>query len=165
MTDEPINQRAQQVLKTLVEQYIKAGQPVGSKALATRTKLDLSPASIRHVLADLEAQGYLQAPHTSAGRIPTVKGYRLFINSLLQMQTLNEDVIASCQQRLDPDLDQKSLLQTATGMLSQMTKFAGIVTIASPQQSKLRQVEFLSLSQSRVLVVLVFGEKEGKSVV
>src|SRR5919202_3394952 len=90
-----LNERAQILLKTLVERYIAEGQPVGSRALSKYSGLDLSPASIRNVMADLEEMGFVASPHTSAGRVPTPRGYRMFVDSLLAVQHIDESVLES----------------------------------------------------------------------
>src|SRR5688572_10196720 len=114
-TSEPIiNERAQHLLKVLVERYIRDGQPVGSRTLAEETSFGLSSATIRNVLADLEEHGYLRSPHTSAGRVPTVKGYRLFVDSLLTMQPLDPTSLAQFKQQLNLDQNVTELAATAS---------------------------------------------------
>ena len=104
--DLPLNQRTQHLLKALVERYIRDGQPVGSLTLARDAGLDLSAATVRNVMADLEELGYLRSPHTSAGRVPTVRGYRLFIDALLHVQPLAEPEIESLRRRIFQNLAQ-----------------------------------------------------------
>lgn len=160
MNDVTLNQRAQQILKTLVERYIQDGSPIGSKALAEECALGLSPATIRNILADLEDHGYLTSPHTSAGRIPTPLGYRLFVNSLLTVKPLETQELHVLQSKLDPDLAMTHLLQSASSMLSSMTQLAGVVALPKRNRTALRQVEFLALSANRVLVILVLNNRE-----
>lgn len=160
MTEQPINERAQHLLKVLVERYIRDGQPVGSRVLARESGMDLSPATIRNVMADLEDMGLVKAPHTSAGRVPTARGYRLFIDSLLTVRPLEVEAIRQLEDQLDPDMDLQGLLERAALMLSGVTHMAGLVMLPRREHVILRHVEFLPLSQSRVLVILVVNEKE-----
>lgn len=160
MSDITINQRAQQVLKTLVERYIQEGTPIGSKILAEECALGLSPATIRNILADLEDNGYLISPHTSAGRIPTSMGYRLFVNNLLTVKPIDTAEIQVLKNQLDPDLQMPNLLQSASSLLSSITKLAGVVALPRRNRLELRQVEFLPLSSNRVLVILVLNNRE-----
>jgi len=161
-SDNPITERAQHLLRVLVERYIRDGQPVGSKTLAGETALGLSSATIRNVLADLEEHGYLRSPHTSAGRVPTVKGYRFFVDSLLTFQGLDLDKTAykQVQQQLSPDQNVNELVASASNLLSDITRMAGLVMLPKREQVLLRHVEFLPLSDKRVLVILVLNEQE-----
>lgn len=160
MTEVSVNQRAQQILKILVERYIKDGFPVGSKTIAEEYELGLSPATIRHILAELEEAGHLTSPHTSAGRVPTAKGYRFFVNSLLTIKPLQGDVIHDVEATLDPDLPLSSLLESASSLLSNLTNLTGVVALPRRNRIELRQVEFLPLSGNRVLVILVLNNRE-----
>lgn len=161
-SDIPITERAQHLLKVLVDRYIREGQPVGSKTLAEETALGLSSATIRSVLADLEEHGYLRSPHTSAGRVPTVKGYRFFVDSLLTVQRLDLDKAAYKQvkQQLSPDQNLNELVANASNLLSDITRMAGLVMLPKRERVLLRHVEFLPLSDKRVLVILVLNEHE-----
>ncbi|MFI4954293.1 MAG: heat-inducible transcriptional repressor HrcA [Gammaproteobacteria bacterium] len=170
MNNEIINERSQQVLKLLVECYISEGQPVGSRTLVDVGDLGLSSATVRNVMADLEAKGYLMAPHTSAGRIPTARGLRFFVDSLLTVQKIDGTVLDKMQHSLNcrdsqPNLDKKSLLANASEILSQLTHFAGLVTIPLQEKIVLRHVEFLPLSDRRILVILVINEREVRNVI
>jgi heat-inducible transcriptional repressor len=160
MSGNGLNQRAQQILKILVERYIQDGFPVGSRTLAEESTLGLSPATIRNILADLEDAGYLISPHTSAGRIPTAQGYRLFVNSLLTVQSLQDHASQELQHKLNGDLAMPSLLQSASSLLSGLTQLIGVVALPRQNRTKLRQVEFLPLSANRVLVILVLNDRE-----
>ncbi|MBL4585075.1 MAG: heat-inducible transcription repressor HrcA [Pseudomonadales bacterium] len=155
-----INPRAQQLLKILIERYIIDGQPVGSKTLAEVADLSVSSATIRNILSELEGQGYIQSPYTSAGRIPTERGYRFFVDSLLTIKPLAEHEIFTIRQNFDPDKPAQMLVEAASKMLSRMTQLAAVVTLPAASHTVLRQVEFLPLSNTRVLVILVFNEKE-----
>ncbi len=160
MSETPVNQRAQQVLKILVERYIQDGQPVGSKTIAEEYALGLSPATIRHILADLEEAGYLASPHTSAGRIPTSQAYRVFVNSLITTKPLERVDIQELQSQLNPDMALANLLQSASTVLSSLTQLTGIVALPRRNRAELRQVEFLPLSSNRVLVILILNNRE-----
>ncbi len=157
---DTVNQRAQHVLKVLVERYIQDGAPVGSKTLAEESSLGLSSATIRNILADLEEAGYLISPHTSAGRIPTPQGYRYFVNSLLTTKPFTSDSVHDLKDKLDPDLTVPSLIQSASSLLSGLTQLIGVVTLPRRNRIELRQVEFLALSGNRVLVILVLNTRE-----
>ncbi len=155
-----LNDRARHLLKTLVDCYMKDGQPVGSKTLADASGLNISTATIRNVMASLDQLGLVSAPHTSAGRIPTDQGLRLFVDSMLEIKRLDEHMLNRLKAQLDPDQDRDALLGTASSLLSEMTQMAGIITIPKGGQLTLRQIEFLSLSDNRVLAILVINEKE-----
>jgi len=160
MSETPVNQRAQQILKILVERYIQDGLPIGSKTIAEEYALGLSPATIRNILADLEEAGYLSSPYTSAGRIPTSQGYRLFVNGLLTAKPLDEVDVTALQHQLNPDMALSNLLQSASTVLSSLTQLTGIVALPRRNKIQLRQVEFLPLSGNRVLVILVLNNRE-----
>lgn len=155
-----LNERAQHLLKVLVERYIRDGQPVGSRALSRDSGLSLSPATIRNVMADLEEFGLLTAPHTSAGRVPTASGYRVFVDTLLSVQPLGKGEVRHLQGAIDPDFDTDTLVKTASTMLSSLTHLTGVVMVPKHETTVLRQVEFLPLSDRRVLVILVVNERE-----
>jgi heat-inducible transcriptional repressor len=155
-----ISERARILLKTLVERHIRDGQPVGSKTLLEEAGLPVSAATIRNVMSDLEDKGYLHSPHTSAGRVPTALGYRLFVDSLLQVKPLDEEAVARMRAELNPDKSSTELVQSASALLSSITAQAGLVTVPRQEAHQLRQVEFLPLSGDRVLVILVINERE-----
>src|SRR5512134_2095799 len=121
-----LDRRAQLLLKTLVERYIAEGQPVGSRTLSRHSGLDLSPATIRNVMSDLEELGLIASPHTSAGRVPTPAGYRFFIDSLLVVKPIDSRELHQLEDQLHPDNPQR-VIQSASQLLSQLTKFAGVV--------------------------------------
>jgi len=143
-----LDDRARLLLKTLVERYIAEGQPVGSRTLSRVTGLELSPATIRNVMADLEEHGLIASPHTSAGRIPTARGYRLFVDTML---TANRDEITA--PTLAADQPQK-VIANAAAMLSNLSQFVGVV-MAPRRASTFRHIEFLRLSEKRLLVIIV----------
>jgi len=159
--DEP-SDRSRQILRVLVDQYISDGQPVGSRTLAKRSRLDLSPATIRNVMADLEDLGFIDSPHTSAGRVPTAKGYRFFVDTLLKLQPPAARDIDRLQHRLADEGGGtgKEIAAAASSVLSSLTSLAGIVTIPRQTRVELRQVEFLPLSDRRVLAILVVNDSE-----
>jgi heat-inducible transcriptional repressor len=158
--NDRINERAQLLLKTLIERYIRDGQPVGSKALAKDAKLDLSPATIRNVVADLERLGLVSSPHTSAGRVPTELGYRLFIDNLVSIKPLQSREVQALATSLDPASDTPQLVEMASTMLSGLTQMAGVVMLPTQKPAPLRQIEFLPLSENRVLAILVFNKED-----
>jgi heat-inducible transcriptional repressor len=149
-----MDKRAQTLLKTLVEHYISDGQPVGSRTLSKCSGLDLSPASIRNVMADLEDMGFIVSPHTSAGRVPTPRGYRLFVDTLLTVQPLRQEEIQQLEHRLSSP-DPQELIASAAGLLSNLTQFAGLVMIPKRRSIAFRQLEFLPLSEKRILLIIV----------
>jgi len=155
-----LNDRAAILLKQLVASYINDGQPVGSKKLAQDAGLDISSATIRNVMCGLEEKGLVIAPHTSAGRIPTEQGLRLFVDSLLEVQPIEDDLISQLKQKLDPDKDVNDLVSQASQLVSEMTQMAGIVSVPKQTHAKLRHIEFLPLPEKRVLAILVTNEKD-----
>ena len=155
-----LSERAQVLLKTLIEKYIDEGQPVASKILAQHSGLDVSSATIRNVLADLEDMGLVKSPHTSAGRVPTDLGYRIFVDSLVTVQPIRESDIQNIRQRLNPEQSAKDLALSASGLLSGITSMASIVMMPKRTHKSLRHIEFLPLSENRVLSILVINECE-----
>jgi heat-inducible transcriptional repressor len=152
-----LDHRAQQLLKALVERYIAEGQPVGSRVLSRQSGLELSPATIRNVMADLEELGFIASPHTSAGRIPTPKGYRLFVDSLMVVQPLADVEITRLEGELAADRPQQ-LVSAAAQLLSQLSHFAGVVLTPRRREAGFRHLEFLRLSERRVLLIIVTPE-------
>jgi heat-inducible transcriptional repressor len=159
-TEIELSERSQYLFKCLVERYIMEGQPVGSRTLARDAKLDLSPATIRNVMADLEDAGYIKSPHTSAGRIPTVQGYRLFVDSMLTCRDPSAKEIRDMEMRLEAEGDIHTLLENTSSMLSEVTKLAGLVMVPVADRHALRRVEFLPLNDNRVLAILVTNDRE-----
>lgn len=158
---EALSERAQHLLRSLVERYIREGQPVGSRTLSRDSGLDLSPATIRNVMSDLEELGFIGSPHTSAGRVPTAKGYRFFVDTLIHFEPPDADLIHRLQLRLASRSESdKALLQSASNQLSQLTHMAGLVTLPRQMVGSLRQIEFLPLSERRILAILIVNEKE-----
>ena len=155
-----LDERAKTLLKTLVERYIADGQPVGSRTLSRASGLELSPATIRNVMADLEELGLIVSPHTSAGRVPTARGYRLFVDTMLTARPVDaEATLAQLlteiggSRELQPDQPQRVIAQAAS-MLSSLSTFVGVIT-APRRAGVFRHIEFLRLGERRVLVILV----------
>jgi heat-inducible transcriptional repressor len=159
--EEGLNERAQLLLKALIENYIRDGQPVGSRTLSRDSGLSLSSATIRNVMADLEDLGFVASPHTSAGRIPTDKGYRFFVDTLLKLKPLHQEEIEEIERRLSSEAaNGRSLVQTASQMLSSVTHMAGLVTLPNPNYVALSQIEFIALSENRALAIMVMNNRE-----
>jgi heat-inducible transcriptional repressor len=152
-----MDKRAQILLKTLVEHYISDGQPIGSRTLLQHSGLDVSTATIRNVMSDLEQMGFIASPHTSAGRIPTQKGYRLFVDSLLTVQPLDANAVNQLKSGLSSP-NQKELINSAADMLSQLTQFAGLVMIPKRPRVAFKHLEFLPLTEKRILVIIVTSD-------
>jgi heat-inducible transcriptional repressor len=153
-----LTDRAQILLKTLVERYIADGEPVGSRTLSRHAGLDLSPASIRNVMADLEEMGFVASPHTSAGRVPTPRGYRFFVDTLLTVRPLAQVEVAQLETSLAAS-DPQRLIAQASSLLSDLSQFAGLV-MTPRRNPAFRQIEFLSLSEKRILLIIVTMEGE-----
>lgn len=158
--DVILNERSMQLLKTLVERYISDGQPVGSRALAKDCDMNLSPATIRNVMADLEDMGLICSPHTSAGRMPTVSGYRLFVDSLLTVKPLDQQEVSWLNNELQATDDSSQIISSASRLLAELTQMVGVVTLPRREIVSLRHIEFLPLSNTRVLVIFVTNEQE-----
>lgn len=149
-----LDHRAQTLLKALVERYIADGQPVGSRALSKISGLDLSPATIRNIMADLEDMGLVASPHTSAGRVPTPRGYRMFVDTLLTVQTLDENAVEFQLKPRHLSGSPQRIISSAAQVLSSLSQFAGVV-LTPRRESVFQQVEFLRLSEKRILLVIV----------
>ena len=158
--DKKLDARARQLLRTLIAQYIADGQPVGSRTLARHSGLDVSAATIRNVMADLEEIGLLAAPHTSAGRMPTAQGYRMFVDSLIEMQPLGEPELEQLRRELPTDASTPDLLGSATSLLSEMTRFVGVVSVPKREEFPFRHIDFVALGGNRVLTILVFADND-----
>ena len=154
----PLSERAEDLFRRLVHRYIRDGRPVGSRTLARDSGRNLSPATIRNVMADLEELGLLSAPHASAGRVPTAQGYRLFVDTMLHTQPLASAEVKTLEEKLDAADQADTLAESTSALLSEITHLAGIVMLPRQEQVILRHVEFLSLSDKRVLVILVTNE-------
>ena len=152
-----LDARAQHLLKTLIERYVAEGQPVGSRSLSKHSGLDLSPATIRNVMADLEEMGLIASPHTSAGRMPTPRGYRFFVDTLMVVKPLEQREIHRLEGELEGDRPQQ-IVNAAASVLSQLTHFAGVVMTPRRREAAFRHLEFLRLSDRRVLLIVVTPE-------
>ncbi len=152
--------RARRLLRTLIAQHIHDGEPVGSRTLARQSGLDVSPATIRNIMSDLEEIGLISAPHTSAGRVPTPQGYRVFVDSLLQMQPLPDAELSRLRASMPTGAGPQALLTNASELLSAMSQFVGVVTVPQRTAFAFRMIEFVPLDGNRVLVVLVFTDNE-----
>ena len=152
--------RARQLLRTLVSRHIRDGEPVGSQTLARHAGLDVSPATIRNILASLEDAGLLAAPHSSAGRVPTAQGYRLFVDSLLQVKPLGEGEVSRLRSELPAGAGTQALLGNTSELLSAMTHFVGMVSVPGRESFAFRQIEFVALDPQKVLAILVFADGE-----
>ena len=155
-----LNSRAQHLLKVLVEQYIRSGQPIASTALAAQSGLSLSSATIRNVMANLERLGLIHAPHTSAGRIPTAQGYRVFVDSLVNVETLDATTLQHVESEIDHASNSTELIQAASNLVSGLTQYAGIVTVPQRNSIGIRHIEFIHLSADQIIAVLVFTDGE-----
>jgi len=157
-----LDDRARILLKTLIERYIADGQPVGSRSLSRFSGLDLSAATVRNVMADLEEMGFIASPHTSAGRIPTARGYRLFVDSLLTVDRIGAEHIHQLEDQLQPSPSQsrpaQQVISTASNLLSQLTHFAGVVIAPRHAAPTIRQLEFLKLADKRILLIIVTSD-------
>ena len=157
----PKSDRAQHLLRVLIQRYIRDGQPVGSRTLAKDSGLDLSPATIRNVMSDLEDLGLVSAPHTSAGRVPTVAGYRVFVDTLVRYRQPKGMDVDKLRQKIRGDVDDAGALVTSvSNLLSDITHLAGVVTVPRGQHATLRQIEFLPLSENRILTILVINDRD-----
>ena len=154
------DERARRLLKTLIETYIDEGTPVASKRLANLPGINVSSATVRNIMADLEAKGLVMSPHTSAGKMPTQAGLRFFVDSLLSIEPLNETALTHFRNELNPDRSAKDLVETASRLLSHVTRMAGLVTVPRRDVTALRHVEFLALPGQRVLVIMVVNDRE-----
>lgn len=156
-----LDPRARQLLRTLIARHIQDGEPVGSQTLARHAGLDVSPATIRNILADLEEVGLLSAPHTSAGRVPTAQGYRVFVDSLLKVQPLPGGELARLRSELaGSGGGTQSLLGSASELVSAMTRFVGVVSVPRRGQFAFRHIDFVPLDGQRVMAILVFADND-----
>ncbi|MDR7134574.1 heat-inducible transcriptional repressor [Lysobacter niastensis] len=158
--DPALDPRARQLLRTLIGRYIRSGEPVGSQTLARHSGLDVSSATIRNILSDLEEAGLLSAAHSSAGRIPTAQGYRLFVDSLLQVRPLPESDVVRLRSELPAGSGTQALLGSASELLSAMTHFVGVVSVPKREQFAFRRIDFVPLDGQRVLAILVFADND-----
>ena len=159
-SDPILDPRARQLLRTLIGRYIQSGEPVGSQTLARHAGLDVSPATIRNILSDLEDVGLLSAPHSSAGRVPTAQGYRLFVDSLLQVSPLPEGEVSRLRSELPAGSGTQALLGSASELLSAMTHFVGVVSVPNRAQFAFRRIGFVPIDAQRVLAIVVLADND-----
>ncbi len=155
-----LDARARQLLRALIAQYIAEGEPVGSRTLAKNAGLDVSPATIRNVMSDLEDLGLLSAPHTSAGRVPTAQGYRVFVDSLLELKPLDQPQVDALRRELPTQVPTQDLLNGVSSLLSDVTHFVGVVTVPKREEFPFKHIDFVPLGGNRVLVILVFADND-----
>lgn len=155
-----LDPRARRLLHTLIAQHIRDGEPVASRSLAQQAGLEVSSATIRSIMADLEHVGLLAAPHTSAGRVPTTQAYRVFVDSLLEIEPLRETDINRLREQMAPGVSTQSLLAQASEVLSAMSHFVGVVTVPQRNNSAFKHIDFVPLDDNRVLVIMVFPDNE-----
>jgi len=163
MSENPKNEikdREQQILKLLVDHYIDQGTPVGSRTLSKLPGIDISPASVRNVMGDLEEMGLLKSPHTSAGRIPTSKAYRVFVDSLLEVKEPDSSSVQNLKTALASGTSNQSLVTAATQHLSGFTRMAGMVTVPRRDGNDIQRIEFVPLSDRRVLAILIINNED-----
>ncbi|MFO1506072.1 MAG: heat-inducible transcriptional repressor HrcA [Lysobacterales bacterium] len=152
----PLDARARQLLRALISRYVADGHPVGSRTLAKASGLDVSPATIRNIMSDLEEIGLVSAPHTSAGRVPTAHGYRVFVDSLLEVNPLDDTQVEQLRRELPAGSATPELLGSASTLLSEMTHFVGVVSVPRREEFAFRHIDFVTLDAERLLVILVF---------
>jgi len=153
--------RARRILSAIVDKYIQEGIPIGSKSLSLADNIGLSPASIRNVMSDLEELGFIASPYTSSGRVPTSKGYRFFIDSLLILQPVEATELERIKKRVNlHESNSRELAISVSNTLSAITKLAGIVTIPKQQVTRLKEIDFIKLSEKRILAIIVMNETE-----
>jgi len=158
--ENDVDLRAQQLFKLLVEHYIADGTPVASKALAMLPEVQVSSATVRSVMGDLEALGLVSSPHTSAGKIPTQLGLRFFVDTLLSVEPWQDARAKEIEAELHPDMSSSELVNAASNVLSQFTQMTCLITTPRRNQVSLRQIEFLRLDELRILVILVLSDRE-----
>jgi heat-inducible transcriptional repressor len=159
-SSDQLDERAQHLLRTLVARYISEGTPVGSRTLSRDSGLDLSPATIRNIMSDLEEGGFVMSPHTSAGRVPTIKGYRFFVDTIVRLSPPRDEGLLQLEELSLDGANPQSLALSTSNLLSAVTRLAGVVTVPRRTHPELRQIEFLRLSDQRVLAILVVNETE-----
>src|SRR2546425_947269 len=159
---DALDERARRILSSIVRDHIRGGEPVGSHAIAARPEVDCSSATVRAVMADLEALGFLEKPHTSAGRVPTASGYRYYVDVLLHLTPplpAERELIERSAQDAASQVD--GLMAEASRILHRLTRHAGVVASPRPQGERLRRIEFLKLREGRILAVLVSASGRG----
>ncbi len=166
MDKSTLDDRARHLLGVLVRHYIDAGRPVGSKILAGHAGLELSAATVRNVMAELERRGFIHSPHTSAGRVPTPRGYRFFVETMLTAESAQEHLTAHIQARLDEHSSVNDVIGEVSNMLSSLTNFVGVVTVPRQDLFSFQRIEFVPIDERQVLAVVVLtgGEVQNRVV-
>lgn len=159
-TSLDLSERAQSLFKHLVEAYLNDGFPIGSQSLVKRSAIDISSATVRNIMVDLEHRGLVSSPHVSSGKVPTQEGLRLFVDSLISVQPLDDFAEDYVREELSADLTPQELVESASHILSEVSQLAGLVTTPGPDQIELRHVEFLKLSGNQILAIFVLNERE-----
>ncbi|MEM9530387.1 MAG: heat-inducible transcriptional repressor HrcA [Pseudomonadota bacterium] len=164
MAGKQLNDRARHLLGVLIRHYIDAGRPLGSKVLAGHSGLDLSPATIRNVMSELEKRGFIHAPHTSAGRVPTVRGYRFFVETMITADAAEQHLKRQIQQRLAEPASTTEVIEEVSSMLSSLTNFVGVVTVPRRDLFCFHRIEFVPLNDRQVLAIVVLqgGEVQNR---
>lgn len=160
MSYDPLKPRAMRVLQLLIEQHLRVGQPIGSKSLASLPGLNISSATIRNIMVDLGERGLIEAPHRSSGRVPTTRGYRIFVDNLVTLAPTDNALLEQLQEVLDLELTTDERIEKTSKILAQFTHMAGIISIPNQELSALRQIEFLPLAGQRILVIIIVNQKE-----
>jgi heat-inducible transcriptional repressor len=152
---ENLNTRQELLLKALVESFISDGQPVGSTKLSKASDIDISSATIRNVFVDLEDLGYIYSPHKSAGRVPTELGYRMFVDKMIKVQPVNSQLIKKLKLNLMQGIERKNIVKNTNEILSNITGLTGIISLPTHQNTELKQIDFLKLSDNKILAILI----------
>jgi heat-inducible transcriptional repressor len=155
-----LDNRSRHLLRSLIAHYIRSGEPVGSRTLARQSGLKLSPATIRNVMADLEDAGLIHSPHTSAGRVPTDQGYRMFVDTLVTLSPVEDKTYRQIETRLKEPLPASEVVNSASDLLSALTSFVGMVTVPKPERFVFKHIDFVAISDRQILVILVFQDGE-----
>ena len=155
-----LDTRSRTLLRSLISRYIESGEPVGSQTLARCANLDVSPATIRNILADLEEQGLLSTLHTSSGRVPTSKGYRFYVDTLLQLAPISDIEKYRVKSELQANPSTAGRLETASDLLSSLSQFVGVVSMPKRDLMAFKRIEFVSMEPTKVLAIVVFADHQ-----
>ena len=153
--NHPLPARDSETLRLLIENYIASAGPVSSQTLSKASRLGLSSATLRHVMAHLEAQGYLEQPHPSAGRIPTEKGFRFYVDSLVQRKPLQQELKSQIKSSIRQAKDKPEALRQVSKVLSGISRHVGLILAPKPESAKIKRIEFLSINEKQILAILV----------
>ena len=152
---ENLNSRQELLLKALVESFITDGQPVGSSKLSKASDIGISSATIRNIFVDLEDLGYIYSPHKSAGRVPTELGYRMFVDKMIKVQPVNNQLIKKLKLNLTQGIERKNIVKNTNEILSNITGLTGIISLPTHKNTELKQIDFLKLSDNKILAILI----------